>query len=92
MIRRLFRLIVKLGIIAGVGIGIALVVKKLTAAPEPPAPLEPWPPLDPEPIPEPSPSPLDVADGPSDLVDEALEAAVADANGGGAEGDGSAPD
>jgi hypothetical protein len=46
MFRRVLRLTVKLGIIAAVGIGIAVVVKKLTAAPaDSSGSLEPWPPL-----------------------------------------------
>ncbi|WP_334143401.1 hypothetical protein [Rhabdothermincola sp.] len=45
MIRRVFRITFKLGLIAAVGVGIAVVVKKLTAPPEVPASLEPWPPL-----------------------------------------------
>jgi hypothetical protein len=43
---RLLRLTIRLGVIAGIGVGIALVVKKLTQTPSgPPAQLEPWPPL-----------------------------------------------
>lgn len=45
MIRKVFRITFKLGLIAAVGVGIAVVVKKLTAPPEAPASLEPWPPL-----------------------------------------------
>jgi hypothetical protein len=43
--RRLLRVTVKLGIIAAVGFGIAVVVKKLTAPAESPYSPEPWPPL-----------------------------------------------
>lgn len=45
MFRRVFRITFKVGLIAAVGVGIAMVVKKLTAPPEVPASLEPWPPL-----------------------------------------------
>jgi hypothetical protein len=45
MFRRVFRITFKLGVIAAIGVGIAVVVKKLTAPPEIPASLEPWPPL-----------------------------------------------
>jgi hypothetical protein len=45
-VRRLFRFTFKLGAIVAVGVGIAVVVKKLTAPPEDSsASLEPWPPL-----------------------------------------------
>lgn len=44
--RRVLRISLKLGLIAAIGIGIAVVVKKLTAPPsDTAAPLEPWPPL-----------------------------------------------
>jgi hypothetical protein len=48
MFRRVFRLTIRLGLIAAVGVGIAIVVKKLTTPPESPstADLEPWPPLE----------------------------------------------
>jgi hypothetical protein len=47
MFRRVFRLTVKLGIIVGVGVGVALVVKKLTAPPvDTSASLAPWPSLE----------------------------------------------
>jgi hypothetical protein len=50
MFRRVFRLTVKLGVIAAVGVGIAVAVKKLTAPPvDTSASLEPWPPLRTEP-------------------------------------------
>lgn len=46
MFRRVLRLTVKLGVIAAIGVGIAMVVKKFTQTPDlPAAPLEPWPPL-----------------------------------------------
>ena len=45
MFRRLLRVTVKLGIIAAIGFGIAVVVKKLTAPAEAPYSPEPWPPL-----------------------------------------------
>lgn len=48
--RRFFRLLFKLGLLAAIGVGVALVVKKLTAPPLPSDELEPWPPLSPEPI------------------------------------------
>lgn len=44
--RRLFRVTLKLGMLAAIGIGVAVVVKRLTTPPaEPAVPLEPWPPL-----------------------------------------------
>jgi hypothetical protein len=43
--RRLFRVTFKLALIAAIGFGIAVVVKKLTAPADTPVPLEPWPPL-----------------------------------------------
>jgi hypothetical protein len=43
--RRLFRVTFKLGVIAAVGFGIAVVVKRLTAPADTSAPIEPWPPL-----------------------------------------------
>jgi hypothetical protein len=46
--RRLFRVTLKLGLIALVGVGIAVVVKKMTAPADTAAPIEPWPPLPPE--------------------------------------------
>ncbi len=50
--KRFFRLLFKLGILAAIGFGIAMAVKKLTAAPEmADTPLEPWPPLDSNPSP-----------------------------------------
>jgi hypothetical protein len=45
-----FRTILKLGLLAAIGIGVALAVKKLTAPPPLPDELEPWPPLPPDPI------------------------------------------
>jgi hypothetical protein len=49
MFRRLIRLTLKLAVIAAIGYGIAVVVKKLTAPPDgTSAPLEPWPPLESE--------------------------------------------
>jgi hypothetical protein len=42
---RLLRVTVKLGVIAAVGFGIAVVVKKLTAPADAPYASEPWPPL-----------------------------------------------
>lgn len=47
--RRFFRLIFKLGLLAAIGVGVALAVKKLTAPPPLPDELEPWPPINPEP-------------------------------------------
>jgi len=47
--RRFFRLLFKLGLLAAIGVGVALAVKKLTAPPLPTDELEPWPPLSPEP-------------------------------------------
>ena len=49
MFRRLFRLTFKLTLIAAIGFGIAVVVKKLTAPADTPVPLEPWPPLQTDP-------------------------------------------
>jgi hypothetical protein len=47
MFRRLIRLTFKLAVIAAIGYGLAVVVKKLTAPPDgTSAPLEPWPPLE----------------------------------------------
>ena len=51
MFRRLFRVTLKLGLIALVGFGIAVVVKKLTAPADTAAPIEPWPPLPSDPTP-----------------------------------------
>ena len=45
MFRRVARITFKLGLIAAVAVGVAVVVKKLTAPPPAPASLEPWPPL-----------------------------------------------
>lgn len=45
MFRRVLRVTIKLGLIAAVGVGIAVVVKKLTAPPADSSSLEPWPPL-----------------------------------------------
>ncbi len=47
--RRFFRVVFKLGLLAGIGVGVAVAVKKLTAPPPLPDELEPWPPLSPEP-------------------------------------------
>jgi hypothetical protein len=47
--RKFFRLTFKLTLIAGIGFGIAVVVKKLTAPADTPVPLEPWPPLQADP-------------------------------------------
>ena len=48
--KRLFRLLFKLGVLAAIGFGIAMAIKKLTATPEmAEMPLEPWPPLEPNP-------------------------------------------
>jgi hypothetical protein len=44
-VRRVLRISFKLGLIAAIGVGIAVVVKKLTAPPADSTPLEPWPPL-----------------------------------------------
>lgn len=49
MFKRLFRVVFRLAVIAAIGYGIAMVVKKLTAPAEAPLPVEPWPPLAPEP-------------------------------------------
>jgi len=46
--RRLFRVTFKLGMIAAIGFGIAVVVRKLTAPADNAPPIEPWPPLTPE--------------------------------------------
>jgi hypothetical protein len=44
--RRVLRLSVRIGVIAAIGVGIAVVVKKLTAPPaDTSSSLEPWPPL-----------------------------------------------
>jgi hypothetical protein len=43
--KRFFRVTFKLGLIAAVGFGIAVVVKKLTAPADTAVPIEPWPPL-----------------------------------------------
>jgi len=44
--RRVLRITFKIGVIAAIGVGIAVVVKKLTAPPEDTtSSLEPWPPL-----------------------------------------------
>ena len=45
MFKRFFRVTFKLGLIAAVGFGIAVVVKKLTAPADTAVPIEPWPPL-----------------------------------------------
>lgn len=45
MFRRLLRVTFKLTLIAAVGYGIAMVVKKLTAPADTGMPMEPWPPL-----------------------------------------------
>jgi hypothetical protein len=42
VLRRLLRLTFKLGLIALIGFGIAVVVKKLTAPADTPLPIEPW--------------------------------------------------
>jgi len=47
--KRLFRVVFRLAVIAAIGYGIAMVVKKLTAPAEAPLPVDPWPPLAPEP-------------------------------------------
>lgn len=49
MFKRLFRVVFRLTLIAAVGYGIAVAVKKLTAPADGPLPIEPWPPLAPEP-------------------------------------------
>jgi hypothetical protein len=43
--KRLLRVTIKLGLIAAIGFGVAVVVRKLTAPADSPAGLEPWPPL-----------------------------------------------
>ena len=45
MFKRLFRVMFKLGLIAAIGFGIAVVVKRLTAPADTAVPIEPWPPL-----------------------------------------------
>lgn len=45
MFQRFFRVTFKLGLIAAVGFGIAMVVKRLTAPADTAVPIEPWPPL-----------------------------------------------
>jgi hypothetical protein len=47
--KRLFRVVFRLALIAAIGYGIAVAVKKLTAPADGPLPIEPWPPLAPEP-------------------------------------------
>jgi hypothetical protein len=47
--RKFFRLTFKLALIAAIGFGIAVVVKKLTAPADTAVPLEPWPPLSTDP-------------------------------------------
>ncbi len=49
--RRFFRLVFKLGLLAAIGVGVALAVKKLTAPPPLPDELEPWPPINTDPAP-----------------------------------------
>ncbi|MEJ5255216.1 MAG: hypothetical protein WHS89_07705 [Acidimicrobiales bacterium] len=72
MFRRVFRITLKLGLIAAVGVGIAMVIKKLTTPPEAPASLEPWPPLSTETTASP-------ADQPN--TESAEQAAVESSNG-----------
>ena len=43
--KRLLRVTVKLGLIAAIGFGVAVVVRKLTAPAASPSAPEPWPPL-----------------------------------------------
>jgi hypothetical protein len=74
MFRRLLRLTFKLAVIAAIGYGIAVVVKKLTAPPDgTSAPLEPWPPLDEERLAETGTAGADAA---RDTAGETVEAAV----------------
>lgn len=44
VLRRLLRLTFKLGLIALIGFGIAVLVRKFTAPADTPVPAEPWPP------------------------------------------------
>jgi hypothetical protein len=74
MFKRLLRLTFKLAIIAAIGYGIAVVVKRLTAPPDgTSAPLEPWPPLDSERFSE---TGTTAASAVSDAAGEPVEAAV----------------
>jgi hypothetical protein len=74
MFRRLIRLTFKLAVIAAIGYGIAVVVKKLTAPPDgTSAPLEPWPPLDSERFAE---AGAAAAGSVAEAVNETVDAAV----------------
>lgn len=46
--KRLSRVVFRLALIAAIGYGIAVVVKKLTAPADDSAPIDPWPPLAPD--------------------------------------------
>jgi hypothetical protein len=79
--RRFFRLIFKLGLLAAIGVGVALAVKKLTAPPATPDDLEPWPPINPEPaITEPGTSVDDLTPGSTNGTSGSSEESSASSN------------
>jgi len=70
--------LLKIAIVAGIIVAIAVVVKKLTATPDDSAAsLEPWPPLTPETV---SDAATSVAESASEAADEVAEAATPSSN------------